>query len=154
MFAHHDLINITTPVDADRLEKLCVASGFCPVETRFLSQGFRHGFSIQYQGPVLHKDSSKNLPFRVGDKLDMWQKIMDEVKLNCYARPYQSPLYPYYVQSPIGLVPKANGKTRLIFHLSYDFKEFKSINHYILKQYCKVKYKDLDDAVRKCLRIL
>ena len=30
------------------------------------------------------------------------------------------------VQSPIGLVPKANDKTCLIFHLSFDFREDES----------------------------
>ena len=36
-----------------------------------------------------------------------------------------------FIQSPIGLVPKAGSdQTRLIFHLSYDFKSegFKSVN--------------------------
>ena len=60
-----------------------------------------------------------------------------------------------YVQSPIGLVPKANGDTRLIFHLSYDFKSGNnSVNSYTDQKYCKVKYNDLHQAARSCLLLL
>ena len=60
------------------------------------------------------------------------------------------------MQSPIGLVPKAGGQTRLIFHLSYDFKSlgFKSVNHYTPKEKCMVKYRDLDHTVQSCLKLL
>ena len=64
-----------------------------------------------------------------------------------------------YVQSPIGLVPKAGGKTQLIFHLSYDFGteaeiEKKSINFHMPKNLCTVKYNDLDCTVKQCLQLL
>ena len=55
----------------------------------------------------------------------------------------------------MGLVPKAGEQTRLIFHLSYDFKSGrKSINHHIPHSKCTVKYRDLDYAVRQCLDLL
>ena len=49
-------------------------------------------------------------------------------------------------------MPKGEDQTRLIFHLSYDFKQsgFKSVNHYTPEEYCKVKYKDLDYAIESC----
>ena len=56
---------------------------------------------------------------------------MNEVKERWYAGPYEESCIPmkWYVQSPIGLVPKAENKKRLIFHLSYDFnKEDRSVN--------------------------
>ena len=35
------------------------------------------------------------------------------------------------VQSPVGLVPKSGGKTRLIFHFSYHFKNGnQSVNYW------------------------
>ena len=55
------------------------------------------------------------------------------------------------MQLPIGLVPKTGNKTRLIFHLSHDFNEFRSINAYTPKENCSVKYNDLDVAVRLML---
>ena len=63
----------------------------------------------------------------------------------------------YYVQSPLGLVPKAGNKTHLIFHLSYDFgpeEAQKSINWHTLDHLCTVKYNDLDQAVHNSLCIL
>ena len=55
------------------------------------------------------------------------------------------------------LSPKAGNKTRLIFHLSYDFGEGedeKSLNHYIDDSQSKVQYRDLDYAVRTCIKLI
>ena len=54
-------------------------------------------------------------------------------------------------------MPKAGGdsqQTRMIFHLSFDFKTFKSVNFYIPDEYCSVKYHDLVYAVRTSLHWL
>ena len=106
-----------------------------------------------------------NLPLRIGSHFDIWEKIMKEVKLGRYAGPFPNIPYENYIQSPIGLVPKDNGtKTRLIFHLSYNFKRDKlpnkseqknnSINHHTPDELCSVKYKDIDHAVKVCLQII
>ena len=82
---------------------------------------------------------------------------MKEVKEKRYAGPFKKPPFQNYVQSPIGLVPKADNKTRLIFHLSYDFgdvEQQKSVNHHIPDHICTVKYNDLDCAVCNFLRTL
>ena len=73
-----------------------------------------------------------------------------------YAGPFNDIPFDNYVQSPIGLVPKAGGKTRLIFHLSYDFKQSgnKSVNYYMPGETCTVCYKDLDYAIKQSLRLL
>ena len=61
-------------------------------------------------------------------------------------------LLEYFVQSPIGLVPKDKGlKTRLIFHLSYP-KDGDSVNSGIPHEECTVKYPDFDEAVKLCLQ--
>ena len=82
---------------------------------------------------------------------------MKEVELGRYAGPYKQPPYSNYIQSPVGLVPKDNGtKTRLIFHLSYDFgteEHQKSVNHHTPAELCTVKYNDLDKAVEYCLEL-
>ena len=80
---------------------------------------------------------------------------MKEVNKGRYAGPFKKIPFENYVQSPIGLMPKDGGtKTRLIFHLSYEFKRSgnKSINVHISKEACLVKYKDLDHAIRNCFR--
>ena len=153
-YENYDLSNIQTPLDADKFEQLLRESEFNSNETQFLVNGFRSGFDLNYQGPRNRQDRSKNIPFTVGNALEMWNKIMKEVKEKRYAGPYTDIPFEYYVQSPIGLVPKAGNKTRLIFHLSYEFSSEnhgKLINHFILDDLCSVKYHDLDDAIKATL---
>ena len=82
---------------------------------------------------------------------------MKEVKLERVAGPYKSIPFENFIQSPVGLVPKAGGQTRLIFHLSFNFsKDLKKdglVNHHTPEHLCSVKYRDLDHAVRNCLQM-
>ena len=85
----------------------------------------------------------------------MWNKMIKEVKTGRVAGPYKQPPYDYFVQSPVGLVPKAGNKTRLIFHLSYEFETGEgSINSWIPEDVCSVKYNDLDHAIQNCLELV
>ena len=148
-----NLEEIITLVDADKLEGLLKKSSNKKDETEFLVNGFRKGFNINYTGPKCRRDEANNIPFRVGNKEILWEKLMTEVRENRVAGPYDSPPYDYYIQSPLGLVPKANGKVRMIFHLSYEFKD-KSVNQCIPDHLCTVKYNDLDQAVKLTLGLL
>ena len=79
---------------------------------------------------------------------------MKEIQLKRVAGPFKDIPFQDFMQSPIGLVPKAGGtQTRLIFHLSYDFKSdgLRSLNYHTPKELCTVHYKDLDYAVRTYL---
>ena len=151
--------NIITPIDANRLESLLIESEYDCCKTEHLIKGFRTGFSLGYEGPSRRQDKSENLPFTIGSPTEMWNKIMKEVKLNRYAGPFTTIPHDFYIQSPIGLVPKDGGKkTRLIFHLSYDFKTSQvappnSVNFFTPDNLCSVKYKDLDYAVKSCLQL-
>ena len=151
-----ELFNIVTPLNVDNYERMLIDTNYPKAEREFLVKGFRRGFPIGYQGPVDRRDSSRNIPFTVGNKQDMWDKLLKETRLGRVAGPfYEIPFDKSYVQSPIGLVPKAGDKTRLIFHLSYDFPEgHKSINFWTPEDLCKVKYNDLDHAVRNSLKLL
>ena len=92
-----------------------------------------------------------NLKLRVGSPIELWNKVMLEVQKARYAGPFNEPPFEYYVQSPIGLVPKDKGKkTRLIFHLSYP-RNGDSVNSQIPKEVCSVSYPDFDEAVKMCL---
>ena len=141
-------------VNVGNLDKLLKLSEYDNNKSEFLVKGFTHGFRLDYQGPTDRHDESKNLPFHVGNKDILWHKVMKEVEAKRYAGPFKRIPYHYFVQSPIGLVPKGEDQTRLIFHLSYDFKVNKSVNHYTPKESCTVKYKDLDHAIKEALRIL
>ena len=155
-WCNFDLSNVVTPVKADRFEFLLKKSNFDPVETKFLIDGFRNGFSLQFEGDRKKRLISPNLPFTVGNKEEMWEKIMQEVKLKRYAGPFTRPPFEFYRQSPIGLVPKDGGlRTRLIFHLSYPRNDSKmSVNSGTPRKYCVVRYKDFNDAVQLCLEKL
>ena len=82
---------------------------------------------------------------------------MKEVKESRYAGLFHKSPTEYFVQSPIGLVPKSGNKTHLIFHLSYDFGELdhqKLVNWHTPHDLCKVAYNDLDYTVRLSLGLL
>ena len=152
-----DLDHISTPVEVTKLIKLLKVARYDAAEVNHLEDGFSNGFSIGYQRPLKRKSSARNIPFTVGNKFDMWEKIMKEVAAGRVAGPYMEIPFNNYIQSPIGLVPKAGGKTRLIFHLSYNFSDDMdkdgSLNKFTPQELCTVKYNDLDCATRFCLNI-
>ena len=117
-------------------------------------KGFSEGFDIGYAGVVDRQDYSQNIPLKVGTKEDLWGKIMKEVKLKRVAGPFSEIQFKTFIQTSIGLVPKAGNQTRLIFHLSYDFPHSgnKSLNASTPKELCRVKYKDLDHAISCCFQ--
>ena len=131
-----------------------VRSGILRKKTEYLVEGFKKGFHFGYSGPVDRTSLSHNLPFRVGNSTQLWNKAMKEVKLGRYAGPLKTRLK--YTQSPVGLVPKGGNQTRLIFHLSYDFgpgTENKSFNYHTQADLCSVKYNDLDHAIKCCMHL-
>ena len=148
-----NLEDIVTPVKHEILDELLTATG-CDMEKKtFLINGFRNGFSLQYEGNLKRcRRLALNLKLRVGSKLELWNKIMNEVELGRFTGPFDDPPFDYFVQSPIGLVPKDKGlKMRLIFHLSYP-RTGDSVNSGIPFNKCTVKYPDFDEAVKLCLQ--
>ena len=151
-YKNYDLTNVTTPVNAENLHKLLIETKYDKEKTKFLIEGIKKGFSLQYQGNRQVTRLAPNLKFIVGNKLELWNQVMGEVKLGRYAGPYRRPPFKHFIQSPIGLVPKDGGlRTRLIFHLSYPKGGTTSVNSNTPKELCKVKYMDFDDAIRRCV---
>ena len=152
------MTNVVTPVKADTLDKLLRETHYDDEKRRFLVNGFKRGFSIKYQGPKNVRIKSPNLKFAVGDEVDLWNKIMKEVKLKRFAGPFLEKDIPFrhYIQSPVGLVPKDNGTdVRLIFHLSYPRNgkgNKKSVNANTPAEFCKVSYPDFAKAVQLCMK--
>ena len=146
------------PINVEKFEELLVQSRYPPAKINYLINGFKKGFDIGYRGPLRRKDLANNIPIRgVGSKFEMWPKLMKEVKLRRYAGPFSKIPFEYYMQSLISLVPKAGGQTRLIFHLSYDFgpeEHQKSLNYHTPTELSSVKYKDLDFALKCCLKVI
>ena len=154
-FKNYDLKSVVTPVDVDALRRLMEESSYDVEEAQFLLNGFTNGFSIGYEGPSDIQQTAPNLKLRTGDEIDLWNKVMKEVRLKRYAGPFKKIPYKNYIQSPIGLVPKDNGNdTRLIFHLSYPRNPKKgeySVNGCTPEHLCKVKYPDFTEAVKLCM---
>ena len=154
-FRNVNLTDIETSIDPDVLESLLKESKYDEKEMQFLVHGFRHGFDLEYRGSTHRQSHAKNIPFSVGDKVVLWNKLMKEVKLNRVAGPFEEIPFQNYIQSPIGLVLKAGSdQTRLIFHLSYRFgdgEEDHSVNECIPAELCSVTYNDLDHAVKSIL---
>ena len=141
------------------LSRLLTSAKYDTEKTHKLIQGFTQGFDVGYRGPEVHRHRSQNIPLTIGSPTELWNKVMKEVMLNRYAGPYKLSELPFvhYIQSPIGLVPKGKDKTRLIFHLLFDFglqEGDKSLNYHTSESLCSVKYNDLDHAVLNCLKLL
>ena len=157
LYENYDLDNVISPVNVERYEQLLIGSKYNKGKTQYLVDGFRNGFSIGYEGETNVKQGAPNLTLHVGSKVELWNKVMKEVKLKRYAGPFHHIPFENYIQSTIGLVPKDNGtKTRLIFHLSYPRKtsaEQKplSVNANTPSHICKVKYCDFDLAIKRCI---
>ena len=140
------------------MEKILRDTNYDADKTEFLVRGFSEGFTLGYEGPLDMKLQSPNLRFQdgVGSELEMWNKIMKEVEAKRYAGPYDEiPFDDYFIQSPIGLVPKDGGKnTRLIFHLSHtrNSEKILSVNGNTPKEMCQVKYPDFAKAIQLCLK--
>ena len=75
---------------------------------------------------------------------------MAEVVEKRFAGPFDVVPYEHFIQSPIGLVPKSNGDSRLIFHLSYP-RGGDSVNSGTPQDKCRVEYPDFAEAVKLCI---
>ena len=155
MAVNHNTDNICTPINVHRLARLLQESNYDKKKSEFLIEGFSRGFDLGYRGPQNVKFSAPNLKFTIGNRVELWNKVMAEVELGRYAGPFEQIPFTNYIQSPIGLVPKDQGrKTRLIFHLSYPKGGTTSVNANTPDEFQHVKYKDFDQAVKLCLQVV
>ena len=158
MYENLDVDNLVSPIDYLQLDQLLTETNYDKKKKAFLVESFKEGFDLGYRGPEQVKLTAHNLKFTIGDEIELWNKVMSEVKEKRYAGPFPYIPFESYIQSPIGLVPKDGGKkTRLIFHLSYprlpqeDEFHQKSVNANTPKNLTSVSYKDFDAAVQICL---
>ena len=152
MFENFDLEHIITPVNVEEFQKLLKETNYNKIKSDKLIKGFSKGFPLGYQGQRLGiQRKAPNLKLRVGGEIDLWNKVMKEVKVKRYAGPFAEIPYDDFIQSPIGLVPKDDGNdTRLIFHLSYP-RNGKSVNSETPKEICSVHYPEFDLAIKRCI---
>ena len=154
-YENHSLTDLVTPVQVNKLKQLLEESHYDQNKTEFLVNGFTKGFKIGYAGDRKQiKMKSANLKLVVGSKIELWNKVMKEVKELRYAGPFPEIPFENYIHSPIGLVPKDQGqKTRLIFHLSHPRDQGTSVNQNTPTELSTVKYKDFDEVVKLCISV-
>ena len=153
-FENFDLVNIQTPVKYGILKRLLRESNYDSEKAEYLVKGFKQGFDLEFEGEIEGvTQTAPNLMLRVGNEIQLWNKVMKEVKLGRYAGPFEKPPFEHFIQSPIGLVPKDGGKdTRLIFHLSFPRNTGKSVNAGIPTDKCSVEYPSFEKAIELCRR--
>ena len=152
-FENFDLKNVVTPVIVDELKQLLKLSKYNKKKAAYLIKGFKDGVSLGYQGKMNIRRTAPNLKLSVGNETILWNKVMKEVKAGRYAGPFpfENPPFEFFIQSPIGLVPKDNGtEFRLIFHLSYP-RTGSSVNSETPEDMCTVSYPKFDEAIKLCL---
>ena len=88
MYNNPDLSNLITPVDADNLEHILNEANYDKQKSQFLVDGFWNGFFLGYQGRRDLKITAPNLKIGVGSELELWNKVMKEVKEKRYAGPF------------------------------------------------------------------
>ena len=153
MFENYDLDSVFTPVDYNELYNILTEVNYDRDKIDYLVTGFKEGFSLHYEGDEKVKIKSNNLRFNVGDEIELWNKVMKEVQSKRYAGPFKEIPFEFYIQSPIGLVPKDNGQaTHLIFHLSHPRVGMTLVNYNTPKQKCTVTYPEFSKAIQMCIR--
>jgi hypothetical protein len=74
--------------------------------------------------------------------------LAHEISLGRVAGPFETPPFPNFQVSPIGLVPKKNSaKFRTIFHLSFPKSGSTSINASISQEDFSLQYVTIDNAI-------
>lgn len=135
---------MATPIKIDKLQ--AYLEGYPPRSRKYLIEGFRFGFSIDYVG---HRSNfvSKNLLSATTNPKAVDEKLAKEIQLGRIVGPFDGQPFPVFHVSPLGLIPKkVPGEFRLIHHLS--FPEGKSINSHIPQIASSVHYANIDDAIR------
>lgn len=140
-----------TPINSKQLE--VYLEGYDENKKQYLLQGFRNGFSLEYQGP---RDpfSCPNLKSALENPKVIEDKIKKELECNRIEGPFDIKPFPNIRISPLGLVPKkSKGSWRLIHHLSYPDKKLNSINAGISDESAAVQYAGINEAIQ-CIKVL
>ena len=137
-------VKVPIPVQADRL--ILLLDGYDHSTVAFLRRGFTEGFSIHFDGD-LTEIVSKNLLSAIQQPAVVEAKLSKEINAGRIAGPFETPPFPKFRVSPLGVVPKkVPRKFRLIHHLSYP--KGLSVNDGIRHEYRSVSYANIQDAIR------
>lgn len=98
-----DQNKMPTPINADQLESYL--DGYDEKKKQYLLQGFRKGFSLEYQGPR-KPFSCPNLKSAIDNPKVIEEKNNKELEYDRVEGPFKTKSFPNIRISPLGLVPK------------------------------------------------
>ena len=140
--------NLPTPVNPSKLQEYLHLAKYPEHLTKKLVAGFKSGFSLGYMGSRDIALRAKNLKSCDAAEEIVEVKLAKEIAKGHISEGYDTPPYPNFICSPIGLVPKkVEGEFRLIHHLSYPHGS--SVNDGIPIELTSVSYATLDDAIKE-----
>lgn len=146
---HVPLPTVHTPLHVHRFRAL-LAKHPQPAFRSFIVEGLSNGFAIGHAGTDVHS-IAPNLP----SSHMHFDYISDYLAQCCAdgqtAGPFSYPPFPAMQCSGLGVVPKKNGKLRVIHHLSAP--EGRSVNDGISRQAFSLNYIRVDDAIAIIQRI-
>jgi hypothetical protein len=122
-------------------------SGYDPTKLSYLKRGFSEGFRLNFEGKVASY-TCRNLASVNSNKAVVRDKIEKEIRTGRVAGPFDSPPFPNFRSSPIGVVPKKTpGEFRMIQDLSSPHGN--SVNDGIPAEAKTVHYASIQDAITK-----
>jgi hypothetical protein len=142
---------VTTPIDPKRLQHHLNAVGYDKEKTKYLVDGFTHGFRIKHDGQVT--STLPNNDQSVSEHLEVAkEKVASEVKAGRMKGPFSAPPFKIFHVSPIKMREKSTaGKFRLIHNLSWPYDDT-SINGNIPDTAKKVKYSSIHKAIQLIMK--
>lgn len=113
----------------------------------FLIDGFKYGFRLFSVGQSRAYESPNLLSARQQPRV-VDHKLAKELEAHRLGGPFDTPPFPFFRVSPLGIVPKKSpGEFRLIHHLSYP--KGNSVNDGISHDHSSVQYANIDHAIKK-----
>lgn len=120
------------------------------IDRDYVLNGIENGFSLDFKGQLL-KPAKKNLFSATSMPEIIEDYIKSEVSHGTMCGPFEKLPYKNSQINRFGIIPKSNGKWRLITDLSYPFGF--SVNDGISKQDAFVSYVGLTAAIEKILAL-
>ena len=142
----NNVVKPLTPIFVYKLEDF-LAEHPDPTLVSQLCTNLREGARIGFEGQRTPR-FSKNLPTALTQPTIVTANLAHEISLGRVAGPFETPPFPNFQVSPIGLVPKKNSaKFRTIFHLSFPKSGSTSINASISREDFSLQYVTIDNAI-------
>ena len=77
--------NIVTPIKIDQYQYWLEKYEYPTDKINYLLNGFKCGFDIGHRGPLRRKSNSQNIPLSVGSHLEIWNKVIKEVRMGRFS---------------------------------------------------------------------